>query len=67
MQQSEKSLKMKKQDEKNQDILVAFTEKKKKNQTLLQQGVHNARAGLVNTANALFHHMPKAGRLAPGH
>lgn len=63
MEQSEKHLKMKKHD-KNPGHSSGFYRKEK---TLLQQGVQSTRAGLVNTAKALFHHVPKAGKLAPGH
>lgn len=58
-----KASKNEKARQKKRDFLVPFTEKK----TLLQQGVHSKRAGLVSTAKALFHHVPKAGRLSPGH
>lgn len=61
MQQSEKRQKMKKRDKKP-GCSSGFYRKEK---TLLQQGAHSTRAGLANTA--MFHHMPKAGRLAPGH
>lgn len=62
MQQSEKSLKIKKQN-KNPGCRGFY----RKEKTLLQQGAPSTRTGLVNTAKALFHHAPKAGKFAPGH